>query len=142
MVGISAFSIPGASAPPSLRPNPAGAYTFNFKDFYYIRGMSAFTFNEGVSNARNGIHILQFQREPDAGLQVMSGFQGIGEDVVFRTGFIDQVDVQSFDLMTGYAWRYNSGILKRFRRDIGGRVRQDSHGRITAHNLEFFGWTE
>jgi hypothetical protein len=122
--------------------NVALDYNFNFKDFYYIRGMSAFTFNEGVSNARNGIHLLQFQREPDAGLQIMSGFQRIEDDVVIRTGYIDQVDVQSFDLMTGYAWRYNEGILKRFSMDIGGRLRQDSHGSLTGNNLDFFVWTE
>jgi len=122
--------------------NVAVDYNFNFKDFYYIRGMSAFTFNEGVSNTRNGIHLLQFQREPDAGLQVMSGFQRIEDDVVIRTGYIDQVDVQSFDLMTGYAWRYNEGILKRFSMDIGGRLRQDSHGSLTGNNLDFFVWTE
>ena len=117
-------------------------YNFNFKDFYYIRGMSAFTFNEGVSNARNGIHLLQFQREPDAGLQIMSGFQRIEDDVAIRTGFIDQIDIQSFDLSTGYAWRYNEGALKRFSMDIGGRLRQDSHGNLTGDNLELFVWTE
>jgi len=122
--------------------NVALDYNFNFKDFYYIRGMSAFTFNEGASNVRNGIHLLQFQREPDAGLQVRSGFQRIEDDVAIRTGFIDQVDVQSFDLMTGYAWRYNEGILKRFSMDIGGRVRQDSRGSLTGNNLDFFVWTE
>jgi hypothetical protein len=117
-------------------------YNFNFKDFYYIRGMSAFTFNEGVSNARNGIHLLQFQREPDAGLQIMSGFQRIEDDVAIRTGFIDQIDIQSFDLSTGYAWRYNEGALKRFSMDIGGRLRQDSRGNLTGNNLELFVWTE
>jgi hypothetical protein len=122
--------------------NVALDYNFNFKDFYYIRGMSAFTFNEGVSNTRNGIHLLQFQREPDAGLQIMSGFQRIEDDVVIRTGYIDRVDVQSFDFMTGYAWRYNEGILKRFSMDFGGRLRQDSHGSLTGNNLDFFVWTE
>jgi hypothetical protein len=122
--------------------NVAVDYNFNFKDFYYIRGMSAFTFNEGASNARNGIHLLQFQSEPDAGLQIRSGFQRIEDDVAIRTGFIDQVDVQSFDLMTGYAWRYNQGILKRFSMDISGRLRQDSRGSLTGNNLEFFVWSE
>jgi len=117
-------------------------YNFNFKDFYYIRGMSAFTFNEGVSNERNGIHQLYFQREPDAGLQVMSGFQRIEDDVSIRTGFLDKVDIQSFDLMTGYAWRYNEGALKRFSMDIGGRADQDSRGNLTGNNLELFVWTE
>ena len=122
--------------------NVALDYNFNFKDFYYIRGTSAFTFNEGVSNSQNGIHQLQFQREPDAGLQIMSGFQRIEEDVAIRTGFIDQVDIQSFDLMTGYAWRYNERAVKRFSLDIGGRVRQDSHGNLTGNSLDFFFWTE
>ena len=116
-------------------------YNFNFKDFYYIRGMSAFTFNEGVSNERNGIHQLYFQREPDAGLQIMSGFQRIEDDVAIRTGFIDQVDVQSFDFMTGYAWRHNEGMLKRFSMDLGGRLRQDSRGNLTGESLDFFAWT-
>ncbi len=122
--------------------NVAVDYNFNFADIYYIRGMSAFTFNEGAASARNGIHQIQFQREPDAGLQVMSGFQRIEENVNIRTGYIDQVDVQSFDLMTGYAWRYNKGFLKRFSMDLGGMLRQDSHGNPTGQNMEFFIWTE
>ena len=122
--------------------NVALDYNFNFKDFYYIRGMSAFTFNEGAPSARNGIHQLQFQREPDAGLQIMSGFQRIEDNVDIRTGYIDQIDVQSFDFMAGYAWRYNKGLLKRFSLDVGGMLRQDSHGNPTGENMEFFVWTE
>jgi len=122
--------------------NVAVDYSFNFKDFYYIRGMSAFTFNSGVSNARNGIHQLQFQREPDAGLQIMSGFLRVEDDVKIRTGYIDKVDVQSFDLMTGYAWRYNKGMLKRFSLDIGSRLGQDSYGNLTGSGLDMMFWTE
>jgi hypothetical protein len=122
--------------------NIALDYNFNFKDFYYVQGMSAFTFNEGTSSARNGIHFLSFQREPDAGLQVMGGFQRIEENVAIRTGFLDQVDVQSFDLMTGFAWRYNQRPLKRFSVDVGGRLDQDSRGNRTGDNLEVFVWTE
>jgi len=122
--------------------NIALDYNFNFKDFYYIRGMSAFTYNEGVSNTQNGIHRFQFLREPDAGLQIMSGFQRIEEDVDIRTGYIDQIDIQSFDLMTGYAWRYNEGALKRFSVDIGGLLRQDTHGNSTGEDLTLFAWTE
>jgi hypothetical protein len=122
--------------------NVAVDYNFNFKDFYYIRGMSALTFNEGVPSSRNGIHQFQFQREPDAGLQIMSGFQRIEENVDIRTGYIGQVDVQAFDLMTGYAWRYNKGTLKRFSLDLGGMLRQDSHGNPTGENMELFVWTE
>ena len=122
--------------------NVAVDFNFNFKDFYYIQGMNAFTFNAGVAGARNGIYQLGFQREPDAGLQVMSGFQRIEDNVDVRTGYVDQVDVQSFDLMAGYAWRYNKGLFKRLSFDIGGMVRQDSHGNATGNNVELFVWSE
>lgn len=122
--------------------NVALDYNFNFGDFYYIRGMSAFTFNEGAPSARNGIHKLQFQREPDAGLQIMSGFQRVEDNVDIRTGYIDQVDVQSFDLMAGYAWRFNKGLFKRFSFDFGGMARQDSHGNATGNGMNVFVWSE
>jgi hypothetical protein len=122
--------------------NVALDYNFNFGDFYYIRGMSAFTFNEGTPSARNGIHQLQFQREPDAGLQIMSGFQRIEDNVDIRTGYIDQVDIQSFDLMAGYAWRFNKGLFKRFSFDFGGMARQDSHGNATGNGMNVFVWSE
>jgi hypothetical protein len=122
--------------------NVALDYNFNFGDFYYIRGMSAFTFNEGAPSARNGIHKLQFQREPDAGLQIMSGFQRVEDNVDIRTGYIDQVDIQSFDLMAGYAWRYNKGLVKRFSFDLGGMARQDSHGNATGNSMNVFVMSE
>ncbi len=118
--------------------NVAVDYNFNFSDIYYIQGVSAFTFNAGKASGRNGVHLLRFNREPDAGLQIMSGFQRVEENVGIRTGFLDQIDVQSFDLMTGYAWRYNKGEVKRFSMDLGGRLNQDSHGNPTGNNLEFF----
>ncbi len=132
----------GLNDGPIRNQNVALDYNFNFKDFYYIRGMDAFTFNAETPNAHNGIHQLRFNREPDAGLQVMSGFQRIEEDVDIKTGYIDQIDIQSFDLMTGYAWRYNKGSLKRFSMDVGGVVRQDSHGNPVGENMEFFLWSE
>ncbi len=122
--------------------NVAVDYNFNFKDFYYLRGASALTFNTGQSNARNGIHLLQFEREPDAGLQLASSFMRIEDNVRIRTGYIDQIDIQSFDFMTGYAWRFNQGTLKRFSLDLSGGIGQDSHGNKTGDNAELFVWTE
>jgi hypothetical protein len=122
--------------------NVAVDYSFNFKDYYYIRGLSAFTFNEGASNDRNGIHQLSFRREPDAGLQLSSSFQRVEDDVDIRTGYIDEVDVQSFNAMAGYAWRFNAGALKRFSVDLFGGLDQDSRGNKTGDNLELFVWTE
>ena len=111
-------------------------FNFNFKDFYYIQGMGAFTLNEGSAGRRNGIYQLGFQREPDAGLQIMSGFRRVEENVDIRTGYIDQVDVQSYDLMAGYAWRYNKGLFKRLSFDVGGMVLQDSYGHAAGENVE------
>jgi hypothetical protein len=122
--------------------NIALDFSLNFKDFYYVRGMSAFTFNAGVAGTRNGIYQLGFQREPDAGLQVMSGFQRIEDNVEIRTGYIDRKDIQTFDLMAGYAWRFNEGLFKRFSIDLGGVVRQDSHGNAAGEEAEVFFWSE
>jgi hypothetical protein len=126
----------------SRNQNLALDFNFNFKDFYYIQGMAAQTFNEGAANDRNGIYQLGFQREPDAGLQIMSGFQRVEENVNIETGYIDQIDFQSFDLMAGYAWRYNKGLFKRLSFDLGGTARQDSYGNPTGQNMEVFAMGE
>jgi Domain of unknown function (DUF5916) len=122
--------------------NAAIDFNFNFADFYYVRGLGALTFNRNAPAGRNGIYQLSFNREPDAGLQIMSGFQRIEENVNIETGYIDQIDVQSFDLMTGYAWRHNTGLFKRLSFDVGGMARQDSHGRDTGQGLELFAMAE
>ncbi len=122
--------------------NVAVDFNFNFKDYYYIQGMGALTYNAGVPNSRNGIYQLNFRREPDAGLQLTSGFQRIENNVNISTGYIDQKDVQSFDLMVGHAWRYNKGLFKRFSFDFSGTVRQDSFGNATGQNGELFIWSE
>ena len=122
--------------------NVALDFSFNFKDFYYFRGLAARTFNGGASGTRNGIYQLGFQREPDAGLQIMSGFQRIEDNVDIRTGYADQRDIQSFDLMAGYAWRYDKGLFKRLSFDLGGTIRQDSYGNATGENTEVFVWSE
>ncbi|MGE5740515.1 MAG: DUF5916 domain-containing protein [Candidatus Aminicenantes bacterium RBG_16_66_30] len=122
--------------------NIAVDFNFNFKDYYYLQGMGAFTFNEGVPNRRNGIYQLNFRAEPDAGLQLASGFQRIENNVNITTGYIDQKDVQSFDLMVGHAWRFDKGMFKRFSFDFSGAVRQDSFGNATGQNGEFFIWSE
>jgi len=44
--------------------------------------------------------------------------------------------------MTGYAWRYNEGLFKRFSLDLGGLIRQDSHGNPVGENMEAFFWYE
>ncbi len=122
--------------------NVAVDFNFNFKDFYYIQGLGALTFNEGVPSSRNGIYQLGFQREPDAGLQIMGGFQRIEDNVSISTGYLDQKDVQSYDLMVGHAWRYNKGLFKRFSFDVGGVIRQDSYGHATGEGAEFMVFSE
>ncbi|MGD2245509.1 MAG: DUF5916 domain-containing protein [Candidatus Aminicenantes bacterium] len=122
--------------------NFAVDYNFNFKDIYYLRGMSALSFSHHTGNVNNGIHILQFEREPDAGLQLRLDFQRIEENVNIRTGFINKIDVQTVELDTGYAWRYNKGKIKRLSLDLGGNVEQDSRGHLTGNSLGLRFWTE
>jgi len=117
--------------------NVAFDFNFNFSDFYFIRGTAARTYNEGAANDRNGIYELSFEREPDAGLQVWSGFQRVEENVNIETGYIDELDVQSLNLQAGYAWRYNQGLFKRIDFELGGRIRQDSHGHPTGQTGRF-----
>jgi hypothetical protein len=71
----------------------------------------------------------------------MSGFQRVEDNVAIRTGFIDRIDFQSYDLMAGYAWRYDKGLFKRLSFDVGGAFRQDSYGHPTeawSHGLPSF----
>ena len=129
---------PDAPDGPIGNQNVAFDFNFNFSDFYYLNGMAARTFNEGADNTHNGIYQLNFMREPDAGLQVMSGFSRVEDNVNIETGYLDRIDFQFFDLMAGYAWRYDKGTFKRVSFDLGGAVRQDSHGNDTGQNAEVF----
>ena len=117
-------------------------YNFNFKDIYYLRGMSAFSFDNETKNKNSGIHIIQFEREPDAGLQLYLDFQRVEADVNIRTGFINKIDIQSTELGTGYAWRFNQGKVKRFSLDLMGNLEQDSHGRLTGNSFDLRFWTD
>lgn len=131
----------GMNTSEEYNQNLAVDYNFNFKDIYYLRGMSAFSFNNGTPNRNNSMHIIQFNKEPDAGLQLMFDFQRIETGVSIRTGFINKIDVQSFNLTTGYAWRFNRGKVKRFSFDIEGNLEQDSHGDTTGNFLRLMFFT-
>lgn len=117
-------------------------YTFNFSDIYYVSGGSAFSLVNGASSGRNGLHMLSFRREPDAGLQLTAGFQRVEPDVVVRTGFLDRVDFQAGDLMIGHAWRFNKGRLRRLSFDFSGEIEQDSRGNLTGQTLDFMVFSE
>ena len=117
-------------------------YNFNFRDIYYLRGMSALSFNRGVTKSNRGMHMIQFERDADAGVQLSMNFQRIEENVNVRTGFISQTDYQNTELGTGYAWRFNQGQLKRISLDIGGNLKQDTHGNTTGHSFDLRYWTE
>ncbi len=110
----------GANTSEAGNNNFAVDYSFNFKDIYFLRGVSAFTLTRGAEGKNNGFHIIQFLREIDAGMQLSASFQRIEENVNISTGFLSQIDIQSFNLMTGYAWRFNRGKVKRFSLDVGG----------------------
>ena len=122
--------------------NFAVDYSFNFKDIYYIRGISAFSYNQGVPNSNNRMHIIHFERDADAGVQMEMNFQRIEDNVDVRTGFVNQSDIQMTELGTGYAWRFNQGPLKRISLDVDGSLKHDSHGHLTGNSLGFMYWTE
>ncbi len=117
-------------------------YNFNFKDIYYLRGMSALSFNQGVKRRNNGMHIIHFERDADAGVQLALNFQRIEENIDVRTGFVNQSDIQLTELSTGYAWRFNQGQLKRISLDVDGNLKHDSHGHLTGNSMGFMFWTE
>ncbi len=75
-------------------------------------------------------------------MQLGLNFQRIEADVTLRTGYINKTDVQSTELGTGYAWRFNRGKVKRFSLDIGGNLEQDSHGHLTGNLFDLRFWTE
>jgi hypothetical protein len=86
--------------------------------------------------------MVQFERDADAGLQLSMNFQRIEDNVDVRTGFVSQADYQNTELSTGYAWRFNQGPLKRISLDIGGNIKQDTHGHTTGRSFDLRYWTE
>ncbi len=132
----------GMSADGDYNRNFAVDYNFNFSRIYYIRGMHALSFNHGVPKEGHGMHVVQFQREVDAGIQLEMNFQRIEENVDVRTGFVNQMDRQSFELSTGYAWRFNQGQLRRVSLDLSGNLKHDSHGNSTGNAVDLRYWTE
>lgn len=117
-------------------------YTFNFSDIYYVSGVSAFSLVNGGTSGKNGMHVLSFRREPDAGLQLTFGVQRIEPNLVVRTGFLDRVDIQTGDLMIGHAWRFNKGSLRRFSFDFSGEIEQDSGGNLTGQTMDVMVFSE
>ena len=130
----------GMNAEGDYNRNFALDYNFNFSHIYYVRGMHALTFNQGVPQGGHGMHIVQFEREADAGIQMEFNFQRIEENVDVRTGFVNKIDTQSFELTPGYAWRFNEGQIKRLSLDLNGNLIQDTHGNTTGQsvNLGYF----
>jgi hypothetical protein len=132
----------GMSADGDYNRNFAVDYNFNFSRIYYVRGMHSLSFNHGVPKDNHGMHVVQFEREVDAGIQLEFNFQRIEENVDVRTGFVNQIDRQSFELSSGYAWRFNQGQLKRVSLDLGGNLNQDTQGNLTGNSFNIWYWTE
>jgi hypothetical protein len=132
----------GVNTSEEYNRNFAIDYNFNFRDIYYLRGMSALSFNQGAPSRNNGMHVIHFERDADAGVQLEMSFQRIEENVDVRTGFVNQADIQMTELSTGYAWRFSQGQLKRISLDVEGSLKHDSHGQLTGYSLGFMPWTE
>ena len=136
------FYYTGMNTSEEYNRNFAVDYNFNFKDIYYLRGTSAFSFNSDKEGHNNGMHIVKFKRDIDAGIQLEMNFQRIEENVDVKTGFVTQIDLQTTELSTGYAWRFNQGQLKRFSLDVWGNLYQDTHGDMKGYSGRLTYWTE
>lgn len=132
----------GLSVEDDYNRNFALDYNFNFKDVYFLRGMSGMSTNHGFPNNNNSMHVIRFKREIDAGIQLEVNFDRIEENVDIRTGFVSQIDVQTTELKPGYAWRFNHGKLKRLSLDLGGKLNHDTHGNHTGNSIDFSYWME
>ena len=132
----------GLNAEDDYNRNFAVDYSFNFKDIYYLRGMSGLSSNQGTPKDNIGMHVIQFERDADAGLQLEVNFQRIEENVDIRTGFVTQTDVQATTLSTGYAWRYNQRKVKRLNLGVDGKLLHDTHGNTTGNAAGFSYWAE
>jgi len=132
----------GLNADNDYNRNLALDYNFNFKDVYYLRGMSGVSTNQDIPNSNNLMHIIRFERDIDAGVQLEMNFQRIEENVDIRTGYVSQIDIQTADLSSGYAWRFNQGKIKRISLDVKGALKHDTHGNATGNSVEFSYWTE
>ena len=117
-------------------------YSFNFKDFYYVRGQSAFSLNQHVEKKNIGMHTIQFQRQPDAGLQLELSYRRVEDNVDVRTGYINKTNFQSTDLELGYAWRFNQGQVKRVSGELQGAYEHDCAGALTKRAVEVAGRLE
>ncbi len=104
--------------------------------------MSALSFTDVGNKKNNGIYLLQFEREADAGFQLSFDFQRIESDVELRTGFLNKIDSQSTEVSMGYAWRFNQGAVKRFSLDLSGTLNQDTHGNTTGYSGYLMYWAE
>jgi len=118
-------------------------YNFNFSKFYYIRGQSAFSFNKNAESNNIGLHMIQFQRNPDAGLQYELTYRRVEKDVDVRTGYINKTDTQSTDLELGYGWRFNNKkMVKRVSAELQAGMEHDTDGNLTKTQLEISGRME
>lgn len=129
------FYYAGVDSRDSGNHNLALDYSLNFGEINYLTGMSAFTFENGRSGGGNAIHTLHFSHEPDDGLQLSADFRHFGRQAGVRTGYVSQVDLQSWSALLGNAWRLQRGFVRRFSTDLQADLRYDNSGRKTGDNL-------
>ncbi len=119
--------------------NFAVDYNFNFKEIYYLRGHSAFSFKNNSDNKSNGMHVIQFEREPDAGLQLGFNFSRIEKNYEAKAGYVSRTNVQNTEIGAGYSWRYTQGKIKHSSLNFGGNLAQDCQGNTKGKSLDLSG---
>ena len=127
----------GVKEEASTNQNVAFDYSFNFKDIYYLRGASIFSFDSTSDYSRNGIHMIEMNRWPDAGVQMSFGFQRIEDNVSLKAGYLNRLDFQALNGTLGYAWRFNQGTVQRFSLSLSGSLNENSHGLKVSERVDF-----
>lgn len=132
----------GADVPGDHNRNFAFDYRFNFGGVYTVSGASVITNAGGAPGGRNAMHLFQFQRDADEGVQAMLDFQRIEPNVDVRTGFVNQIDLQRLEAMAGYGWRFDRGQLRRISVDLTGNILQDAGGDLTGQSMDLMVFTD
>lgn len=120
--------------------NVAADYRLRYKDIYSLTGLHAVTFNGSGDGGQNTVHMVRFDRSPDAGWSSGLSFDRIGKDVAVGTGFVSRTDVQSTSGRAGYAWRMDGQHVKRVSVSASGTLLQDTGGTVRGKTVGVDSW--
>jgi hypothetical protein len=117
-------------------------YNFNFKDVYYVRGQSGFSNSSTLEKKNNLMHVIQFERDPDAGVKYQLYYMRVEKNVDVQTGYISRTNTQFVDMDLGYAWRFNKGFVKHLFVNFSPNLEYDCKGANMLTSFSFMNHIE